>query len=90
VVIVPQRSQERTPQRSPTSALRGTVALQGMRDSGVDLTEWIDYFVSGLVTETDELTERGKHVIKVYITVAKYGLNATEGFGALPHVGIGS
>jgi hypothetical protein len=49
-----------------------------MRDNGVDLTEWVDCFISGLVTQTDELTERGKHVIKVYITVAMYSLNARQ------------
>ena len=39
-------------------------ALQSVRDSGMDLTGWLDYFVDGLATQIDELTERGKWVIK--------------------------
>jgi Fic family protein len=53
-------------------------ALQGVRDSGMDLTEWLDYCIEGLATQMDELTERGKRVIRADIMVAKYGLNARQ------------
>jgi Fic family protein len=53
-------------------------ALQSMRDSGMDLTGWLDYFVEGLATQMDELTERGKRAIKTDIIGAKHGLNARQ------------
>lgn len=53
-------------------------ALQNVRDSGMDLSGWLDYFVEGLAAQMDELTERGKRVIKAAIMVAKYGLNARQ------------
>jgi Fic family protein len=53
-------------------------ALQSVRDSGMDLTGWLDYFVEGLATQMDELTERGKRVIRADIMVAKYSLNARQ------------
>src|SRR5262245_9920188 len=53
-------------------------ALQSVRDSGMDLTGWLDYFVEGLATKVDELTERGKRVIRADIMVAKYSLNARQ------------
>jgi Fic family protein len=53
-------------------------ALQSVRNSGMDLTGWLDYFVEGLATQMDELTERGKRVIRADIVVAKYGLNARQ------------
>jgi Fic family protein len=50
-------------------------ALQGVRDSGMDLTGWLDYFVEGLATQMDELTERGKRVIRRDVLARQYGLN---------------
>jgi Fic family protein len=53
-------------------------ALQSVREHEMDLTGWLDYFVEGLATQMDELTERGKRVIRTDIMVAKYGLNARQ------------
>jgi cell filamentation protein, protein adenylyltransferase len=53
-------------------------ALQSVREQGMDLTGWLDFFVEGLATQMDELTERGKRVIRTDIMVAKYGLNARQ------------
>jgi Fic family protein len=53
-------------------------ALQSVRDSGMDLTGWLDYFVDGLATQMDEVTERGKRAIKADVLAAKHGLNARQ------------
>jgi Fic family protein len=53
-------------------------ALQGVREQGMDLTGWLDFFVEGLATQMDEVTERGKRVIKADVMVAKCGLNARQ------------
>ena len=53
-------------------------ALQSVRDSGMDLTGWLDYFVAGLATQMDEVTERGKRAIKADVLAAKHGLNARQ------------
>ena len=39
-------------------------AIQGVRDQGMDLTGWLDYFVEGLATQMDEVKERGERVIE--------------------------
>ena len=53
-------------------------ALQSVREHEMDLTGWLDYFVEGLATQMDEVTERGKRAIKADIMVAKHGLNARQ------------
>jgi len=53
-------------------------ALQSVRDSGMDLTGWLDYFVEGLATQMDEVAERGKKTIKADILATKYGLNPRQ------------
>jgi len=53
-------------------------ALQSVRDSGMDLTGWLDYFVEGLATQMDEVTERGRWVIKADVIAVKNGLNARQ------------
>src|SRR5262245_65238110 len=39
-------------------------ALQSVREHDMDLTGWLDYFVEGLATQLDEVTERGKRAIR--------------------------
>src|SRR5262249_25644704 len=34
-------------------------ALQGVREQGMDLTGWLDFFVEGLAAQMDEVPERG-------------------------------
>lgn len=50
-------------------------AIQGVRDSGMDLTGWLDYFTAGLATQMDEVKERGTKVIKIDLLVREHGLN---------------
>jgi four helix bundle suffix protein len=54
------------------------VALQSVRDSGLDLTGWLDYFVEGLATQMDEVTEGGRRVIRRDIIARKHGLNERQ------------
>jgi len=53
-------------------------ALQSVRESGMDLTGWLDYFVEGLATQMDEVTERGRRAIKADVLAAKHGLNTRQ------------
>jgi Fic family protein len=53
-------------------------AIQGVRDQGMDLTGWLEYFVEGLATQMDEITERGKRVIRRDAIAGKYVLNKRQ------------
>lgn len=53
-------------------------ALQGVRDSDMDLTGWLDYFIEGLATQMDEVTERGKRVIRRDVIAREYALNPRQ------------
>lgn len=60
-------------------------ALQSVREQDMDLTRWLDYFVSGLATQLGEVTERGKVAIHVDVLSREHGLNARQGV-ALRHL----
>ncbi len=53
-------------------------AIQNVREQGMDLTGWLDYFVDGLATQMKEVTERGKRVIRRDAIIQKYGLSARQ------------
>ncbi|MBN9690562.1 MAG: Fic family protein [Verrucomicrobia bacterium] len=53
-------------------------AIQGVRDRGMDLTGWLDFFVEGLATQMDEVKERGQRVIKADVVTRKHGLNERQ------------
>jgi Fic family protein len=53
-------------------------ALQGVREQGMDLTGWLDFFVEGLATQMDEVTERGKRAIKADVLAKQHGLNTRQ------------
>jgi Fic family protein len=53
-------------------------AIQGVRDQGMDLTGWLEYFEEGLATQMDEITERGKRVIRRDAIAGKYFLNERQ------------
>lgn len=54
-------------------------AIQGVRENDMDLTGWLDYFVTGLETQMVEVKERGDQVIRRDVLVNKHGLNARQG-----------
>ena len=53
-------------------------SIQNVREQGMDLTGWLDYFVDGLSTQMKKVTERGKRVIRRDAIVQKYGLSARQ------------
>jgi len=53
-------------------------AIQGVRDQGMDLTGWLDYFVEGLATQMDEVKEKGERVIRADVLAAKHRLNMRQ------------
>ncbi len=53
-------------------------ALQGVRNQGMDLTGWLDFFVEALATQMDEVTERGQRVIRRDVIVAQHRLNSRQ------------
>ncbi|MCK4469156.1 MAG: Fic family protein, partial [Desulfobacterales bacterium] len=54
-------------------------SIQSVRDNGMDLTVWLDYFVTGLETQMIEVKQRGEQVIRLDVLVQKHGLNKRQG-----------
>ncbi len=53
-------------------------ALQGVRDQGMDLTDWLVFFVEGLATQMVEVTERGKRAIQADVLTQQHKLNVRQ------------
>lgn len=53
-------------------------AIQGVREQGMDLTGWLEFFVTGLETQMQELKERGKQVIQTDVLVRRHDLNERQ------------
>lgn len=53
-------------------------ALQDVREQGMDLTGWIQYFVSGLATQMGEVRQRGELVIRRDVIARQHGLNQRQ------------
>jgi Fic family protein len=53
-------------------------ALQRVREQNMDLTGWLEYFVEGLATQMDEISERGKRAIQADVLAAKHRLNLRQ------------
>lgn len=53
-------------------------AIQGVRDSGMDLTGWLEYFVDGLATQLAEVRQRGERVIQRDILAKEHGLSERQ------------
>jgi len=52
--------------------------IQSVRENGMDMTGWLDYFITGLETQMIEVKERGEQVIKRDVLVQKHGLNERQ------------
>lgn len=50
-------------------------AIQSVRESRMDMTGWLEYFIEGLSTQLAEVKQRGKQVIGRDVLVQKHGLN---------------
>jgi Fic family protein len=60
-------------------------ALQSVRQSDMDLTEWLEYFVTGLATQLEEVKARGKLAIQVDVLAGEHRLNGRQAT-ALHHI----
>ncbi len=54
-------------------------SIQSVRDNGMDMTGWLDYFVTGLETQMVEVHERSEQVIRRDVLVKQHGLNERQG-----------
>ncbi len=53
-------------------------ALQGVRERGMDLTGWLEFFVGGLATQLAEVKVRGEIAIKTDVLAKTYRLNPRQ------------
>lgn len=53
--------------------------IQSVRENGMDMTGWLDYFITGLENQMIEVKERGERVILRDVMVQKHGLNERQG-----------
>ena len=53
-------------------------ALQGVRDRGMDLSGWLEYFVEGLATQMNEVKRRGEIVIRRDVIARQHSLNSRQ------------
>jgi Fic family protein len=53
-------------------------AIQGVRDQGMDMTGWLDYYVEGLATQLTEVEERGEQAIRRDVLVKEHGLSERQ------------
>ena len=60
-------------------------AIQGVRDQGMDLTGWLEFFVGGLATQLDEVKARGEIAIRSDVVARQHRLNPRQA-GALDHL----
>jgi len=50
-------------------------SIQHVRENGMDMTTWLEYFITGLESQLIEVKQRGEKVIKRDVLVMKYNLN---------------
>jgi Fic family protein len=53
-------------------------SIQGVRENGMDMTGWLDYFVTGLETQMIEVRERSEQVIRRDVLVQQHRLNERQ------------
>ncbi len=60
-------------------------ALQSVRESGMDLTAWLEYFVEGLAAQLAEVRGRGERAIRRDVLIREQGLSNRQA-RALGHI----
>ena len=53
-------------------------AIQGVREQGMDLTGWLEFFTTGLATQMREVQERGGKVIRSDVLAKKHNLSQRQ------------
>lgn len=60
-------------------------SIQSVRENGMDMTSWLEYFVTGLETQMAEVRDRSEQIIRRDILVKQHGLNERQS-KALGHI----
>jgi len=60
-------------------------AIQSVREAGMDMTGWLEYFVEGLTTQLAEVRERGEQAIRRDVLVKEHRLSDRQA-KALGHI----
>ena len=60
-------------------------AIQGVRNSGMDMTGWLEYFVEGLTTQLAEVRKSGEQAIRKDVLVKEYALSDRQ-IHAIGHI----
>jgi cell filamentation protein, protein adenylyltransferase len=60
-------------------------AIQRVRERGMDLTGWLEFFVGGLATQLNEVKARGEIAIRTDVVARSHRLNPRQA-GAIDHV----
>jgi Fic family protein len=60
-------------------------AIQNVRESRMDMTGWLEYFVEGLTTHLAEVRKRGEQAIRRDVLIKEHGLSERQA-KALGHV----
>ena len=60
-------------------------AIQSVRERGMDLTGWLEFFTEGLATQLDEVKARGERAIRRDVLARTHGLSERQAL-ALGHV----
>ncbi|MCX5852186.1 MAG: Fic family protein [Deltaproteobacteria bacterium] len=50
-------------------------AIKSVRESGMDMTDWLEYFVEGLTTQLTEVRERGEQAIRRDVLIKEHDLS---------------
>lgn len=53
-------------------------AIQSVRERGMDLTGWLEFFVGGLATQLAEVTDAGRRAIRRDVIAREHGLNPRQ------------
>ncbi|MDP2859954.1 MAG: Fic family protein [Bacillota bacterium] len=60
-------------------------AIQSVRESAMDMTGWLEYFVEGLTSQLTEVRERGEQAIRRDLIIKEHGLSDRQA-KALSHI----
>jgi Fic family protein len=60
-------------------------AIQSVRESGMDMTGWLEYFVEGLATQLAEVRNRGERAIRRDVLIKEHGLSDRQA-NAVGHI----
>ncbi len=53
-------------------------AIQTVREHGMDMTGWLEYFTKGLATQLQEVSDRGKKAMKADLVAKQHELNERQ------------